>query len=97
MKKQRNFNPNPNTPLNNWSVNIDPAIMSGDHWAQEENAPLEQLEFINVGECNEVNVKNERPYDLFMHPTINVSYQGVKREPLEKNEYAENSENSSEN
>ncbi|WNF35473.1 DUF3905 domain-containing protein [Bacillaceae bacterium IKA-2] len=85
MKKQRNFEPNPKTPLDNWSVDIDPAIMSGDHWAEEENAPLEQLEFLNIGECEEVNEKNEHPYDLFMHPTINVSYGNLKREPKKKN------------
>lgn len=84
MKKQRNFNPNPNTPLDNWSDELDPAIMSGDHWAQEENAPLEQLEFLEDGKCEEVSAKNEHPYDLFMHPTINVSYRNIKREPKEK-------------
>lgn len=74
MKKRRNFDPNPKTPLDNWSTDIDPAIMSGDHWAEEENAPLEQLDFLNNEECEEVSAKKEHPYDIFMHPTINVSY-----------------------
>lgn len=84
MKKPRNFDPNPKTPLDNWSVDTDPAIMSGDHWAEEENAPLEQLDFLINGECEEVSTKIEHPYHLFMHPTINVSYGNFKREPKKK-------------
>lgn len=74
MKKRRNFNPNPKTPLDNWSVDIDPAIMSGDHWAMEENSPLEQIDLFEDENCEEVSAKKEHPYDLFMHPTMNVSY-----------------------
>jgi hypothetical protein len=80
VKKQRNFDPNPRTPLDNWSVDIDPAIMSGDHWAQEENSPLEQLDFFDNGHCEEVSAKSEHPYNMFMHPSINVSYGNIKRD-----------------
>lgn len=74
MKKKRKFDPNPNTPLDNWTVNVDPAIMSGDHWVQEENAPLEEINFFDHENCENENVIKEHPYDLFMHPVINVSY-----------------------
>ncbi|OIJ13179.1 hypothetical protein BKP45_19860 [Anaerobacillus alkalidiazotrophicus] len=61
-------------------MNVDPAIMSGDHWAQEENAPLEQLDFFEEHQCEEISVKKEHPYHMFMHPTINVSYGNFKKE-----------------
>lgn len=80
MKKRRTFKPNPKTPLDNWSTDIDPAIMSGDHWAEEENAPIEQFGLIDDSECEEISTKKEHPYHMFMHPTINVSYGNFVRE-----------------
>ncbi|MCT8139810.1 hypothetical protein H1D32_20145 [Anaerobacillus sp. CMMVII] len=63
---------------------MDPAIMSGDHWAQEENSPLEQLNFWENGDCEEVSTKKEHPYQMFMHPTMNVSYGNIKRDTEKK-------------
>ncbi len=85
MKKQRNFDPNPKTPLDNWSIDIDPAVMSGDHWAQAENSPLEQLDFFKDGNCEEVSAKKEHPFQMFMHPTMNVSYGNLKRDQIKDN------------
>lgn len=39
-KKRRPYDPNPTTPLDHWSKNIDPFVMSGQHWEEEANAPL---------------------------------------------------------
>lgn len=85
VKKQRSLDPNPKTPLDNWSVEIDPAVMSGDHWAQEENSPLEQLDFFNTDNCEETSAKKEHPYHMFMHPTLNVSYGNIKKTTSKEN------------
>lgn len=74
MKKKREFEPNPPTPLDNWDENIDPAQMSGDHWVREENTPLEEAGFVNSQECEVVEEKMAPPGAMFMHPSINVSY-----------------------
>ncbi|MDE5412982.1 DUF3905 domain-containing protein [Alkalihalobacterium chitinilyticum] len=74
MGKDREFNPNPKTPLDYWDENIDPAQMSGDHWVQEENAPIENNGFADPTECEVVEEKMTPPGAMFMHPSINVSY-----------------------
>ncbi|MBU8907027.1 DUF3905 domain-containing protein [Desertibacillus haloalkaliphilus] len=74
MKKKRDFDPNPETPLDHWDENIDPALMSGDFWVEMENAPLEQIGWFKSGECDVVKEKVTPPKSLFMHPSINVSY-----------------------
>ncbi|WP_078554697.1 DUF3905 domain-containing protein [Bacillus alkalicellulosilyticus] len=75
MKKKREFEPNPKTPLDEWDENIDPAMMSGDYWAKEENAPLEATGFVkNSKDCEVVEEKMTPPYSMFQHPSINVSY-----------------------
>lgn len=80
MKKRRDFEPNPITPLDNWSINVDPAIMSGDHWVQEENAPLEEIGYADSKDCHVVQTNMTPPKSMFMHPTINVSYKNINRE-----------------
>ncbi|WP_096199347.1 DUF3905 domain-containing protein [Bacillus sp. FJAT-45350] len=72
MKKKREFEPNPETPLDNWDENVDPAQMSGDHWVEEENAPLQ--EFFDTKDCNVVEEKMSDPAAMFQHPSINVTY-----------------------
>ncbi len=74
MKKKREFEPNRKTPLDDWDESIDPAIMSGDHWAAEENAPLEEAGFVEDKECEVVEEKMTDPAAMFMHPSINVTY-----------------------
>ncbi len=85
MKKPRKFTPNRRTPLDNWSVEVDPAVMSGDYWAQEENSPLEQIDLFDDEYCEEVSVKKEHPYHMFMHPNINVSYGNFRGGRAERN------------
>ncbi len=80
MKKKREFDPNPETPLDHWNINIDPAIMSGDHWVQEENAPLEGIGYSNSDSCHVVETNLSPPKSMFMHPTINVSYKNIERD-----------------
>lgn len=80
MKQKREFEPNPITPLDKWNTNIDPAIMSGDHWVQEENAPLEEVGYSNSEDCRVVETNLTPPKSMFMHPTINVSYKNIHRE-----------------
>lgn len=71
MKKKREFEPNPETPLEHWSDRIDPAIMSGDHWVEEEEAPLQDTENSRIP--LETNMKNRSlPGEHFMHPTHQV-------------------------
>lgn len=90
MKKNREFEPNPKTPLDNWDETIDPALMSGDHWVREENTPLEIEGIANSKECEAVEDKMRPPGSHFMHPTMNVSYENhsTKRthSKIEKNE-----------
>jgi hypothetical protein len=60
----------PQSPLNQWSKDTDPAIMAGDQWVHPYN---------DIG----FNTKENRDYfekgivpkgSPFMHPTIDVSY-----------------------
>lgn len=74
MKEKREFNPNPKTPLDDWDETVDPAIMSGDHWVQEENDPLEAMGFSESEECEVDEGTFYDPASRFMHPNINVSY-----------------------
>jgi hypothetical protein len=74
-KKKREYDPNPITPLDNWSVDVDPAIMSGQYWEREENSPLEK----DIGwerKENQDLQKNIPPAGaMFMHPTHDVGYE----------------------
>lgn len=74
MKEKREFDPNPKTPLDDWDKTIDPAIMAGQHWVEEENAPLEALGMVESEDCEVAEEKMNPPGSIFMHPNINVSY-----------------------
>lgn len=54
--------------------------MSGDHWVQEENAPLEGIGYSNSDSCHVVETNLSPPKSMFMHPTINVSYKNIERD-----------------
>ncbi|HEU4962281.1 MAG TPA: DUF3905 domain-containing protein [Bacilli bacterium] len=58
-----------NTPLDNWSKDIDPAIMSGDQWVDNDHdlgtTRRENIELMN-GTASPVMAP-------FMHPTHDVS------------------------
>ncbi|UCZ55332.1 DUF3905 domain-containing protein [Bacillus shivajii] len=64
MKQKRSYNPNPETPLDHWDDTIDPAIMSGDHWVEEEEAPL-----IEDEQASRKKIEKETMIkDMFTHP-----------------------------
>ena len=70
-KNSDDFNaPWRDTPLDNWSRDIDPAIMSGDQWVDNDHDPgttrRENLELLN-GMRNPVMAP-------FMHPTHDTSW-----------------------
>ena len=65
MKKNREFEPNPKTPLDHWDETIDPALMSGDHWVREENTPLEVDGMVNSKECEVVEENIEATWKSF--------------------------------
>ncbi|RXT13549.1 DUF3905 domain-containing protein [Ammoniphilus sp. CFH 90114] len=64
------FYDSPNSPLNNWSTDVDPAIMAGDQWVHPTNDigcnSSENAEMIEEG-INPLGVP-------FMHPDKDVSY-----------------------
>lgn len=59
------------TPLDHWSRNIDPVIMSGDEWVDESDPGTERFESRVQGDHN----LGER----FMHPTLDSNY-GVEED-----------------
>ena len=57
------------SPLENWSDNIDPAVMSGSEWVH----PTNDIGW-NTNENKELLEKNVLPQTSpYMHPTKNVS------------------------
>jgi hypothetical protein len=58
-----------NSPLENWSEDTDPAIMSGDQWVH----PTNDIGW-NTAENQELLEEKREPQSYpFMHPTIDVS------------------------
>ncbi|WP_042356432.1 DUF3905 domain-containing protein [Bacillus rubiinfantis] len=58
-----------NSPLENWSDEIDPAIMSGDEWVH----PTNDIGW-NTAENRELLESKRKPQGVpFMHPTIDSS------------------------
>lgn len=59
----------PNSPLEKWSSDTDPAIMSGEQWIH----PTNDIGW-NTPENRELLEQNKRPNAVpFMHPTKDVS------------------------
>jgi hypothetical protein len=59
-----------NSPLNNWSDDVDPAIMAGDQWVH----PTNDIGW-NTSENKELIEGNIPPQGVpFMHSTKDVSY-----------------------
>lgn len=59
-----------NSPLNNWSDDVDPAIMAGDEWVH----PTNDIGW-NTAENRELVEKSKNPQGvLFMHPDKDVGY-----------------------
>jgi hypothetical protein len=75
-----NFYDSPNSPLNNWSTEIDPAIMAGDEWVH----PVNDIGW-NTRENQELLRTGKIPQGVpFMHPTQDVSYDNDELE-VDKN------------
>jgi hypothetical protein len=65
----RNYNSS-DSPMNQWSTEIDPSIMSGDQWVH----PYNDVGF-NTRENRDIFEKGVAPLAYpFMHPTKDVSY-----------------------
>ncbi len=63
------FYDSPESPLNQWSTETDPAVMAGDRWVH----PTNDIGW-NRPENREL-LENRRPNGVpFMHPTKDVSY-----------------------
>lgn len=61
----------PNSPLQQWSAETDPAIMSGDEWVH----PFKDIGF-QTEENREYFEKGIPPQGArFMHPTLDVAYE----------------------
>jgi hypothetical protein len=59
----------PNSPLENWSENTDPAVMAGDEWVH----PTNDIGW-NTAENRELLESKKKPQAYpFMHPTKDVS------------------------
>ncbi len=64
------FYDSPNSPLNNWNTNVDPAIMAGDQWVHPTNDIG-----CNSSENEEIFEEGIPPQGVpFMHPDKDVSY-----------------------
>ncbi|WP_456275781.1 DUF3905 domain-containing protein [Bacillus sp. AK128] len=64
------FYDSPNSPLNNWSEETDPSVMSGDEWVH----PTNDIGW-NTSENRELVEKKIPPQGVpFTHPDKDVSY-----------------------
>jgi len=54
----------PNSPLNNWSDNVDPSIMAGDEWVH----PTNDIGWATEENANLLETKKREPTKQFMHP-----------------------------
>lgn len=64
------FYDSPNSPLNNWSDDVDPAEMAGDEWVH----PTNDIGW-NTPENRQLIEEKKRSKGVpFMHPTKDVSY-----------------------
>ncbi|MFT4412380.1 DUF3905 domain-containing protein [Fredinandcohnia humi] len=64
------FYDSPNSPLNNWSDEVDPEIMAGDEWIH----PTNDIGW-NSSENLELLEAKKKPKGVpFMHPTKDSSY-----------------------
>jgi hypothetical protein len=60
-----------NSPLNNWSDEVDPEIMAGDEWVH----PTNDIGW-NTSENRELLERKRKPQGVpFMHPDKDVSYE----------------------
>lgn len=72
-----------NSPLNNWSIDVDPAIMAGDQWvhptndigwtSRENQEILEEKKRKKTEATSSINKKNKPDTDAFMHPQFGIN------------------------
>ncbi|GAA0364934.1 DUF3905 domain-containing protein [Bacillus horti] len=74
MKKNKKYYKNIQIPLDQWNKEIDPAIMSGQHWEKEGHSVGE----VDSGWATEENqelLEGKPPMGgIFMHPVHDVTY-----------------------
>lgn len=64
------------SPLNNWSVDTDPSVMSGDEWVH----PFKDVGF-HTAENKDYFEKGIKPQGgIFMHPDKDVAYEAFNQE-----------------
>ncbi|MDI3257565.1 MAG: DUF3905 domain-containing protein [Kyrpidia sp.] len=61
------------TPLDYWSVDVDPTVMSGEQWADGQRDPGLQTDENEALTANSLERKL-RMGELFMHPIRDVTY-----------------------
>ncbi|WP_088044018.1 DUF3905 domain-containing protein [Bacillus sp. EAC] len=54
----------PNSPLNNWSDDVDPSIMAGDEWIH----PTNDIGWATEENTDLLETKKREPTKQFMHP-----------------------------
>jgi hypothetical protein len=73
-KRRRKYTPDSGQGVQMWSKDVDPAVMSGQHWERAGVKPDEQ----DIGWRREENeeLKHRIPPagEMFMHPVHDVSY-----------------------
>ena len=63
----------PQSPLENWSTETDPAVMAGDEWVH----PYKDVGF-RTAENRDIFEKDQPPQGgIFMHPTIDAAHRAV--------------------
>jgi Protein of unknown function (DUF3905) len=59
----------PNSPLNNWSDDVDPAIMAGDEWVH----PTNDIGWITPENQELLHKDTVEMKDIFMHPQRGIN------------------------
>lgn len=69
----------PHSPLENWTVDTDPAIMAGDEWVH----PFKDIGFHTEENRNYFEKGIEPQGGVFMHPDKDVAYETFRGNPGE--------------
>ncbi|WP_166242838.1 DUF3905 domain-containing protein [Paenibacillus turpanensis] len=70
----------PNSPLNSWSKDTDPAVMAGDEWVH----PYKDVGFQTAENRNYFEKGIQPQGGIFMHPTHDVAFEGDNDPSQEK-------------
>ncbi|MUT67773.1 DUF3905 domain-containing protein [Paenibacillus sp. NEAU-GSW1] len=66
------------SPLSEWSVETDPAVMAGDQWVH----PFKDVGFQTAANCDLFERGISPQGGLFMHPDKNAAYRAVEHQPV---------------